>query len=57
MQKVKGILMSNFNIDTKNSIYYEYVKPKNSKSKKMIPGNTIFIEKSKIKESKLIISI
>lgn len=35
----------------------EYVKPKNSKSKKMIPGHTIFIEKSKIKESKLIISI
>ncbi len=30
MQKVKGILMSNFNIDTKNSIYYEYVKPKNN---------------------------
>ena len=34
----------------------EHVKPKNNKSKKMIPGNTIFIEKSKIKESKLIIS-
>ena len=35
----------------------EHVKPKNNKAKKMIPGNTIFIEKSKIKESKLIISI
>ena len=35
----------------------EHVKPKNNNSKKMIPGNTIFIEKSKIKESKLIISI
>ncbi len=35
----------------------EHVKSNNTKAKKMIPGKTIFIEKSKIKESKLIISI
>ena len=35
----------------------EHKIPKNNKSKKMIVGDTIFIDKSKIKESKLIISI
>ena len=35
----------------------EHKTPKNNKSKKMIVGDTIFIDKSKIKESKLIISI
>ena len=35
----------------------EHKTPKNNKSKKTIVGDTIFIDKSKIKESKLIISI